>query len=76
MADAAITAIAFTMTAAVMTWTWLQFPRGAVPLSAWQPHPAPAVPFFAGVAVVGLVATLLLLGAWRQEGRARRRAGG
>ena len=68
--SAAIAALAFTATAAVSTSTWLSFRRGAFPLSTRQPYPAPAVPFFVVIALIGLLATLLLLFAWRRADEA------
>lgn len=67
MASAAVAAIALAAAAATLAGSWLSFPRGAVPLTAGQPYPAPTVPFFAVVAVIGLSASLLLLLAWRAD---------
>ncbi len=61
---AAVGALGLAVAGAAALGHWLDLRSGALADARWAIHPAPAVGYFAGIATVGMVAALALLGHW------------
>lgn len=62
----AIASLCLGVATAAALGRWLDLQSGALAYGPWTIHPAPAVAYFAGIAAVGMVASLVPLGRWRQ----------
>jgi hypothetical protein len=71
--SASVASISLAVTAAAALGHWLDLRSGSLSLPRWVNHPAPAVAYFAAIAVVGMVAALVLLGSWLHQGAAESR---
>ena len=72
---AMIASISLAVAGAAALGHWLDLMSGSLNLNEprWVIHPAPAVGYFAAIAIVGMVATLVLLGSWLHPGDAEPR---
>ena len=68
--SAAIASISLAGAGAAAVGHWLDLMSGSLREARWVIYPAPAVAYFAAIAMVGLVAALVLLGNWLHQGDA------
>jgi putative copper export protein len=71
--SATIASISFAGAAAAALGHWLDLMSGSLREARWVIYPAPAVGYFAAIAIVGMVAALVLLGSWLHQGDAEPR---
>src|SRR5215211_1629987 len=62
--SALIASITFAVASAAALGHWLDLMSGSLAVARWVIYPAPAVGYFAAIAIVGPVAALVLLGSW------------
>jgi hypothetical protein len=60
----AIASLGLSVATAAALGHWHDLIPGSLAMGRWVISPAPAVGYFAGISAVGLVASLVLLGAW------------
>jgi len=70
---AMVASVSFAVAGAAALGHWLDLMSGSLNDARWVIHPAPAVGYFAAIAIVGMVATLVLLGSWLHDGNAEPR---
>ena len=68
-----VASISLAVAAAAALGHWLDLMSGSLSEARWVIHPAPAVAYFAAIAILGMVAALLL-GSWLHHGDAKPRA--
>ena len=66
--SAMVASISFAVAGAAALGHWLDLMSGSLSEARWIIHPAPAVGYFAAIAIVGMVAALVLLGSWLHPG--------
>jgi hypothetical protein len=71
--SAAVASISLAVAAAAALGHWLDLMSRSLNLARWAIHPAPAVAYFAAIAIVGMAAALVLLGSWLHRGDAEPR---
>ena len=71
--SAIVASISFAVAGAAALGHWLDLMSGSLNEARWVIDPAPAVGYFAAIAIVGMVATLVLLGSWLHYGDAEAR---
>jgi hypothetical protein len=59
-----VASISLAVAAAAALGHWLDLRSGSLTVARSVIHPAPAVAYFAAIAIVGMVAALVLLGSW------------
>ncbi len=70
---ATLASISLAGAAAAALGHWLDLKSGSLSLARSVIRPAPAVAYFAAIAIVGMVAALVLLGSWLHHGNAEPR---
>lgn len=68
---AAVAAIFFGSATAAALGHWLDLMSGSLDMMGWTTYPAPAVVYFAAIAVAGMILSLILLGHWLRPGDTR-----
>jgi len=68
--SAVIASISLAGAAAAALGHWLDLRSGSLDYARSVIHPAPAVAYFAAIAIVGMAAALVLLGSWLHHGGA------
>ena len=68
-----IASISLAVAGAAALGHWLDLMSGSLSEARWVIYPAPAVGYFAAIAIVGTVAALVLLGSWLHPGDAEPR---
>jgi len=68
--SAMVASVSFAVSGAAALGHWLDLMSGSLNDARWVIHPAPAVGYFAAIAIVGMVAALVLLGSWLHPGDA------
>ena len=71
--SAMVASISLAVAGAAALGHWLDLMSGSLNDARWVIHPAPAVGYFAAIAIVGMVLTLVLLGSWLHPGGAEPR---
>ncbi len=71
--SAMVASISFAVAAVAALGHWLDLRSGSLSVAGSVIHPAPAVVYFAAIAIVGTAAALLLLGSWLHQGDAESR---
>jgi hypothetical protein len=66
--SAMVASISLAVAAAAALGHWLDLRSGTLSIARSVIHPAPAVAYFAAIAIVGMVAALVLLGSWLHPG--------
>jgi hypothetical protein len=66
--SAIVASISFAVAGAAALGHWLDLMSGSLSEARWVINPAPAVGYFAAIAIVGMVAALVLLGSWLHPG--------
>jgi hypothetical protein len=64
---AVITVFCFGVAAVVALGHWLDLRSGTLDIGGATTHPAPGVGYFGGIGVVGMVASVALLGIWLRK---------
>ncbi len=72
VASAMVASISLAVAAAAALGHWLDLMSGSLG-ARWVVNPAPAVAYFAAIAIVGMVASLVLVGSWLHHGDAEAR---